>query len=244
MNSSILNAINPSSLTALDLLQIFPSEVGDMEIAEILQTNGGRRTRDLTLSPTPSFESQNQVINIPTTPERPQSHPRNLVEYFKFKKSRDSPTEARSMLLVVAVLVATATFQLGLRRPGGIWQDYYVPDQSNSSTSTDKAHTAGTSVLATNGGTSFLLFVLFNSIGFAVSLSMINILTSKFPLHSELQVCINAMFFTYNTAMVSISPEVVKLPIIISTSILSSITPVLTKYLKVLAFYLPRTVPR
>ncbi|GKV45503.1 hypothetical protein SLEP1_g52575 [Rubroshorea leprosula] len=163
-----VNAINQSGLTALDLLQIFPSKAGDLEIAEILQRNGARRARDLTASQMPTIEYQNQFSNIPTTPERPQSHPRNLLEYFKFKKGRDSPSEARTVLLLVASLVATSTFQMGLSPPGGTWQDNYVPDQ-NKATSTDEAHVAGTSILATSDRVSFLLFALFNSIGFVVS---------------------------------------------------------------------------
>ncbi|GLT62739.1 hypothetical protein SLA2020_353510 [Shorea laevis] len=191
----------------------------------------------------PTFEYQNQFSNNPTTPEIPQSHPRNLLEYFEFKKGRDSPSEARTVLLLVASLVATSTFQMGLSPPGGTWQDNYVPDKNNA-TSTDEAHVAGTSILATSDRVSFLLFAFFNSIGFVVSLSMINILARNFPLQLELQVCIITMFITYGYTLSCITPKDQKLPIIIVTSVLPSITPILTKYLKVLAFQLRRTLLR
>ena len=45
----------------------------------------------------------------------------DFVEYFKFKKGRDSPGETRSALLVVAALVATTSFQFGVNPPGGVW---------------------------------------------------------------------------------------------------------------------------
>ncbi|EOY22731.1 Ankyrin repeat family protein, putative [Theobroma cacao] len=226
-----VNAVNQSGLTALDVLQIFPSEAGDREIADILQHAGAVRARDVMISPTSSCESHNQVINQPRAPQRSRWQTDNLVEYFKFKKGRDPPSEARSALLVIAVLVATATFQVGLSPPGGTWQDNSSPNQTNG-TSITSAYSAGTSIMGTSNGIAFALFVLFNSIGFSMSLFMINILTSKFPLQFELQICMIAMFFTYNTAMASIAPSSVKLFTIIITTVFSSITPLLTRLVK------------
>ncbi|XVF49454.1 hypothetical protein PTKIN_Ptkin04bG0013900 [Pterospermum kingtungense] len=204
-----VNAINQTGLTALDVLQMFPSEAGDREIADILQRAGAVRARDVMISAIPSHESHNEGLNDPGTRTRHQRQTDTLVEYFKFKKGRDSPSEARSALLVIAVLVATATFQVGLSPPGGTWQDNSSPDQSNG-TGLHGSHSAGTSMMANGSGIIFALFMVFNSIGFSTSLHMISILTSKFPLQFELHVCIVAMFFTYNTAMNSIAPDGVK----------------------------------
>ncbi|XVF08543.1 hypothetical protein REPUB_Repub07fG0012300 [Reevesia pubescens] len=226
-----VNAVNQSGLTALDVLQIFPSEAGDREIADILQRAGAMRARDIMISPIPSYESHNQVTNQPRTQRSCFWQTDKVVEYFKFKKGRDSPSEARSNLLVIAVLVATATFQVGVSPPGGTWQDTSSPNQNNG-TSLHKATTAGNSIMGTYDGVAFALFVVFNSIGFSVSLFMINVLTSNFPLQFELQVCMIAMFFTYNTAMTSIAPSSVKLFTIIITSVFSSVTPLLTKLVK------------
>ncbi|XVE56456.1 hypothetical protein DITRI_Ditri04bG0011300 [Diplodiscus trichospermus] len=226
-----VNAVNQTGLTALDVLQIFPSEAGDREIADTLQRAGALRSRDVS----PSDERHNELVNQPRTRPRCQRQTDDLVEYFKFKKGRDSPSEARSALLVIAVLVATATFQVGLSPPGGTWQDSYTPNQNNltgASAGVNGAHTAGTSIMGTSSGITFALFVVFNSIGFAVSLFMINILTSKFPLQFELQICMIALFFTYNTAMQSIAPSSVKVFTIIITSVFSSIAPLLTKLTK------------
>ncbi|KAL4352990.1 hypothetical protein GQ457_06G036250 [Hibiscus cannabinus] len=88
-----VNAVNQCGVTALDVLKMFPSEAGDREIAEALQLPELTRPKCQWLTD-------------------------NVVEYFKFKKDRDSPREARSALLVIAVLVATATFQVGLNPPG------------------------------------------------------------------------------------------------------------------------------
>ncbi|XVF49455.1 hypothetical protein PTKIN_Ptkin04bG0014000 [Pterospermum kingtungense] len=226
-----VNAVNKTGLTTLDVLEIFPSEAGDKEIADILQHAGAVRARDVMISPIPSHESQNEVLNHTRTQPRCQRHTDKLVEYFKFKKGRDSPSDARSALLVIAVLVATATFQVGLSPPGGTWQDNSSPDQNNG-TGLLGAHSAGESVMGTGSAVFFALFVFFNSIGFSMSLYMINILTSKFPLQFELQVCMLAMFFTYNTAMASIAPSGVKVFTIVITNVFSAMTPLLTKLVK------------
>ncbi|XWS60155.1 hypothetical protein CRYUN_Cryun07bG0010800 [Craigia yunnanensis] len=225
-----VNAVNQSGLTALDVLQIFPSEAGDREIADILQRAGAVRARDVMISPIPSYESHSEVINHSRTQPRCQRQTDNLVEYFKFKKGRDSPSEARSDLLVIAVLVATATFQVELIPPGGTWQDSYSRNQNNGS-SHHGAHSAGNSIMGTSSRIAFALFVVFNSLGFSMSLFMINILTSKFPLQFELQFCMVALFFTYNTTMTSIASGSVKLFTIIITSVFSAIT-LLTKLVK------------
>ena len=57
---------------------------------------------------------------------------KDLVKYFTFKKYRDSPSEARS-----ALLVATATFHASLTPPGVPWQESHMPDVSMNRTSTN-----------------------------------------------------------------------------------------------------------
>lgn len=210
--SVLVNAMNHSGLTALDVLLLFPSEAGDREIIEILQGAGAMKARNIT------HTTNNQTSNTSTTPETCQSH--NLVEYFKFKKGRDSPSDARSTLLVIAVLVATATFHVGVNPPGGTWPDTYITHQLNG-TSNEEAHAAGESVWATTNEVAFILSVFFNSVGFFMSLYMIYVLTSRLPLQFELQICMLAMFSTYNTATVNLTPNKLRLYSILTTVILS-----------------------
>lgn len=234
-NSGILevNAKTNSGLTALDLLLIFPSEAGDTEITEILRSAGAMRAKDISHPAISSFQSVNQNSAFSTLEICQTEQPKNLVDYFKFQKGRDSPSEARSALLVIAVLVATATFQVGVNPPGGVWQDSYIPDQSNRKAIITKAHYAGESILATASPIAFALFVLFNSIGLSVSLFMIHILTSRFPLQFELQMCIVALYFTYNTALINMSPDEVKLYVVLVTVIPSSLTAVIAKAIRI-----------
>ncbi|CAH8382321.1 unnamed protein product [Eruca vesicaria subsp. sativa] len=224
-----VNAMNKMCLSALDLLVMFPSEAGDREIYEKLIKAGAQRGQDIGGTTT---NLQRTTSTNSTSQERSsESHShKDLVKYFTFKKHRDSPSEARSALLVVASLVATATFQASLTPPGGTWQDTYIPASVN--TPNQPPHIAGQSIMGTFNGIAFTLFVFFNTIGFSVSLSMLNILTLGFPLRFQLQICMMAMYFSHNTAMTSIAPDHVKLYCILITSILAATTPALMRLLE------------
>ncbi|CAM8960304.1 unnamed protein product [Rhodiola kirilowii] len=196
-----VNAINKSTLTALDLLSVFPSEAGDIEIVDILLgASGTRSTAQLTHH------------NAPKPSRICQMQQKNPLDYFKFHRGRDNPSDARNALLVIAVLVATATYQVGLSPPGGIWQD------NNSG-----KDYAGKSIVGTQTQTLFIIFVVFNSMGFSLSMYMIGILTSKFPMRGELQVCLLSVYFTYNVAVNIIAPRGSKTFFIVFTSVLPTL---------------------
>ncbi|KAI5346778.1 PREDICTED: ankyrin [Prunus dulcis] len=175
-----VNNVNHSGLTPLDLLLIFPSEAGDREMEAILRGTGAMRAGDIVHSGIPSHNHPHAPMESDTNPLQ---QPDNLVEFFKFKKGRDSPSDARDALLVVAVLVATTTYQVAANPPGG-----------------------GTDILGSYYPAYFIVFAVFNSIGFSMSLHMIKILTTNFPLQLELHVCIVAMYFTYCSSVLTVAP--------------------------------------
>ncbi|CAN1126731.1 Ankyrin repeat-containing protein BDA1 [Linum perenne] len=206
-----VNAMNNTGLTALDLMLMFPSEAGDREIMEILVTAGAVRGREVLL-----LNPQSQLNG-----ESSCSQEKDMEEYFKFKKGRDSPSDARSALLVIAVLVATATFQLGVNPPGGVWQeDTYMNNTRETEEKDDhKSHIAGESIMGTRNGVAFSIVAVFNTVGFSTALLMISILTTRFPLQLELQICMIAMYVTYNTSIINVSPDGVQMRVILTTAI-------------------------
>ncbi|KAM1368280.1 hypothetical protein PS1_001628 [Malus domestica] len=211
-----VNIVNQGGLTPLDLLLVFPSEAGDREIEEILRGAGASRAQDINHTPS-HCPMETNTLQL--------QQPKNLMEYFKFKKGRDSPSDARTALLVISVLVATATFQVGLSPPNGIWQDSSGSNNNGAGSGSNEpaAHLAGKSILGSNNAVAFVFFVAFNSIGFSLSLYMINVLTSNFPLQLELQICIVEVYCTYNFAVTSIAPDNTKLIIIVITSVLPTL---------------------
>uniref|UniRef100_A0A803L6V0 PGG domain-containing protein n=1 Tax=Chenopodium quinoa TaxID=63459 RepID=A0A803L6V0_CHEQI len=205
MKTLEVNAINNSGLTALDLLLIFPSEAGDREIQEILQGAGALKAQELTL--------HNTTFTTSTNDPSVNNHSEDLIEYFRFHSGRDSPSDVRSALLVITVLVATATYQAGISPPGSVWQD------------DGQGHLAGTSVLGTHDLNSYIILVSCNAIGFNVSLYAIATLTAKFPLQTELQICLFALYVTFNVAVSATSPKSTKTFTAVFTSVTSTIIP-------------------
>lgn len=74
----------------------------------------------------------------------------------------------RDTFMVVASLIATMAFQVGLNPPGGVWQD-------------SKGHIAGKSIFAQTNGFWFYSLMIANTLAFLVSLSTIVLLIFSMP---------------------------------------------------------------
>lgn len=212
-----VNALNKRGLTALDILSIFDSEAGDREIADILIQAGALTAQAIvphTGGENATHDSTNYGSTQPgeRTPTRCRHilncirHHHRWLDYFKYMEGRDSAEFVRSALLLVAALIATATYTAVLQPPGGLWQDNWPPLGSNV-TSIGTTHKAGQAVLGTQNPISYALFLCFNSMGFFASIQMIAYLTNGFPLRMELRIALAALVATYNTAMGALTPN-------------------------------------
>ncbi|OWM75120.1 ankyrin repeat-containing protein BDA1-like [Punica granatum] len=216
-----VNAVNQMGLTALDALSVFTSEAGDKEIGDILILAGATSMRIATESPE-DRTSDTPSNNCPRTRTGMwwqrviyylKCDSNKWFEYFKFKKDRDSPDDVRTALLVVAALITTATYQAVLQPPGGLWQDNLggpVSSTTNNTTSDEiftKPHKAGQAILGNLNPVSYILFLVFNSLGFFAAIQMIMYLTTRFPLQLELRIALYALIATYDTAMGALTPN-------------------------------------
>ncbi|XP_015164519.1 ankyrin repeat-containing protein At2g01680-like [Solanum tuberosum] len=212
-----VNSLNKGGLTPLEVLL---KESGDRDIEEILRTSGAVSAEHLQTSQQEGLPqswvvpvqdpSNEQSSREQTRDDGPRSNSKKLQDFFKYNKTKDCPGKVRDTLLVIAILIATATYQTVLSPPGGVWQDTYWPDHNNSSSSDgimSLRRIAGQSVMGTNNPISYGLFLVFNSIGFYVSLHTINFLTIGFPLQLELQISLVALIATYDTVMSAIAPN-------------------------------------
>ncbi|XP_071688032.1 uncharacterized protein [Rutidosis leptorrhynchoides] len=206
------NSLNKSSLTPLDMLLMFRSESGDREIEEILIQAGALKSENLQTSAYTQEQQQHQTHTSRTESRSPS---RKVLEYFKFNNLRDSPRIVRNTLLVIVILITTATYQATLSPPGGVWQDDFNPstinnsnsNSNNSNTTYVKAHTAGRAVMGTHNPISYSIFLFGNSVGFYTSVYMMYVLTAAFPLRLEFHICLFALCSNYGTCMSAIAPN-------------------------------------
>ncbi|XP_015158647.1 uncharacterized protein [Solanum tuberosum] len=158
--------------------------------------------------------------------DQPRFRSKKLQDFFKYNKT----------LLVIAILIATATYQTVLSPPGGVWQDNYWPEGNNNTNNDVKMSSrriAGQAVMGTNNPISYGLFLAFNSIGFFVSLHTINFLTVGFPLQLELHVSLVALIATCDTAMSAITPNRgISLFFLIFSSVFPILLPYITKLVR------------
>lgn len=207
-----MNSLNKRGLTPLEVL-LEESRDGDIEAT--LRASGAVSVENLqSLQQEGLPHSWAVPVQDPSSREqrrdRPRSISKKLQDFFKYNKSKDPPGKVRDTLLVIAILIATATYQAVLSPPGGVWQDTYWPDDHNRTSNDVKKssrHIAGQSVMGTNNPIAYGLILVFNSIGFFVSLHTINFLTIGFPLQLELQVSLIALVATYDTVMTAITPS-------------------------------------
>ncbi|KAL8537492.1 hypothetical protein ACS0TY_012568 [Phlomoides rotata] len=112
-------------------------------------------------------------------------------------------TKKRDAIMVVAILIATMAFQVGVSPPGGIWQD--------DSTDIAKPYRAGESVMAHNHPKAFKSFMRSNTICFVSSLSTILLLISGLPFRRRIfmWVLMVIMWQTITTVAVTFAISVV-----------------------------------
>ncbi|KAL3742734.1 hypothetical protein ACJRO7_018103 [Eucalyptus globulus] len=118
----------------------------------------------------------------------------NWFRHFQYDPKRDSASEVRNILLIIATLVATVTFQAGVNPPGGIWQD------------NDDGHSAGRAIYASHQ-IAFYVFLISNTFALSTSLLVIVCLTYRFPLHFEIWVATASMMVTYASAIFAVTPH-------------------------------------
>ncbi|GLT45036.1 hypothetical protein SLA2020_189010 [Shorea laevis] len=202
-----VNALNVNHSTALDVLMQSPRDLRDLEIESTLQAAGVLCAKDLHIItrewvPSPAKVPQ-MTRSLVSHQSMDESNSRKLVTEHKHTDWLD---RKRSALMVVASLIATVAFQAAVTPPGGVWQD----DRGSQ-----EPHTAGTSVMADKDPFYYGQFMIFNTIAFLASLSIILLLISGLPMKRRrwmwiqmviMWVAITAQGITYFLSFRYISP--------------------------------------
>ncbi|XP_010056381.1 uncharacterized protein LOC104444417 [Eucalyptus grandis] len=124
----------------------------------------------------------------------PPENPLKLLTVLFNHEGRDSPTEVRNVLLVVATLIAAVTFQAGVSPPGGVWQD------------SSSGRVPGQAIYASQTGP-FYVFLVCNTLALASSINLIISLTWGFPFFLEVVVATVSMAVTYGSAIFAVTPK-------------------------------------
>ena len=157
MCSVKVNAKNLEGKTALDIFEM--NMPNDKDAKMILCRAGTKKASAIT--------------NVMILPHFLQESQTSFESFISFFGIRDEST--RNMILLVATLIATATYQCALSPPGGFWQDDCSSHNStiDNSTSIDvalKPHRAGNMILS---GSHLHFFMVLNSTAFLTSVGTI-----------------------------------------------------------------------
>ncbi|XP_022751715.1 ankyrin repeat-containing protein BDA1-like [Durio zibethinus] len=156
-----VNAVNSNKLKALDILGEGPNQSNDQEVVQMLHLASMPKPDSQAL--TELSQANDAVIDVDTKTN-------DLTSKRDTKNSFKGLVEMRRGIMVMAVLIATVTFEVALNPPGGLWQDW------GASVSND-THRPGKSVAGEISPNSLTWFLVWDSIGFLASMSIILVLT-------------------------------------------------------------------
>jgi hypothetical protein len=202
-----VNATNKSGLSALDVSDVILQMVGSGELTDymlrdLLLRAGALRASELA----GIIETAQVLLHHPTIAERAVPPPQilDLLQYLLqeisllnpwkpwktlAKEVKNSSLENQSALLVVAVLIATMTYQAvltppkespGRRASAPAYLSHHLPE--------------------------FIAFMVPNSIGFFSSLAVILLVMDEFPLKSLMEISVRCLAASYVSMLFLIAP--------------------------------------
>lgn len=194
-----VNAKNFEDLTAMDIFHLHQDSL-DKKIGNILHRARAKRA--------------SEIIITPSTLAEKLGRPLSLVEmrdvYFGIigQSLQKSPNDVRNVILVVATLIATATYQASLSAPGGYWQEDIPPTNttttSNNVSQVLKPHRAGEMIFKTSD---LIIFLVSNGLGFCSSVLTIIIVIVGLPFSHILYLSMSCLLYAYFTAMALTFPS-------------------------------------
>ncbi|KAI9162530.1 hypothetical protein LWI28_028245 [Acer negundo] len=192
-----VNAMNYGGFTALDILDVLPQEgKRDVDIEMILQREGAMRATDLGKV---ILDCTNNEKWIESQRNGDRSSHLQPTWYWPRKARRKTPREAYDVLLVIATLILTMTFQAALNAPGGKVVDNNIIYISRSS--------LWFQVYKQSSNYLLRLFIWFDSIAFIASASMIIIIVHEIAFKPWMLISVFSIYGAYICLIKVVSPR-------------------------------------
>ncbi|XP_059455127.1 ankyrin repeat-containing protein BDA1-like [Corylus avellana] len=183
------NSKNKYGQTALDVLEasnVYPRDFKYAEIKNILKEAGVKT----------SIDDQSWLKRgwrrICSSLGRRLKHQGNWID------------ETRGTLMVVATVMATIAFQVGINPPGGVWQEY-VKTEDKSQACTEEICEAGTGILSYLWPEEYQLLLKFNTTSFIASVCIVLLVISGFPLTSKFSVWFLSLTMTTSVVFMTLT---------------------------------------
>ncbi|KAL7123114.1 hypothetical protein ACP275_01G085600 [Erythranthe tilingii] len=206
-----VNALNLDGETAVDVLIQSRRDVRDTEIEESLKKGGGIGNLERNAPPLQHMNySTLYSSNSSSTKMRKNDNTWNGL----LKQQSEWLERKKDSLMIVASLIATMAFQVGVNPPGGVWQEDKLFDSEGNPEV--YPHVAGFSVFASNYPEGYPRFYMINTISFIASLSIILLLMSGLPIRRRFfmwilmvitWVAITAIALTYLLSITVLTPD-------------------------------------
>ncbi|KAL7160174.1 hypothetical protein ABFS83_01G076600 [Erythranthe nasuta] len=206
-----VNALNLDGKTAVDVLIQSRRDLRDMEIEESLKKGGGIGNLESNAPPPQDMNySTLYSSNSSSTKMRKKDNTWNGM----LKQQSEWLERKKDSLMIVASLIATMAFQVGVNPPGGVWQEDKIVDSEGN---LEKyPHVAGFSVFASNYPKGYPRFYMINTISFIASLSIILLLMSGLPIRRRFfmwilmvitWIAITTLALTYLLSITVLTPD-------------------------------------
>lgn len=215
-----VNALNGNQLTALDIYynlgkQSLSGYVHN-KVLKVLQGAGARRSQNLNVSVSVLSAPVPEQVNVCVYGAKliynflvRIADSLNICNLWSamIKELEGSPVETKNALMVVAVLIATVTYQAVLSPPGGFKQSTDNTGDSNGPPEIIgvKLHSNGMAVISSDPAI-FAIVTVFGTIGFFSSMIIIFILTRGFPLKVLLWLALFAVCADFVCSLMYIAP--------------------------------------
>ncbi|XP_043718007.1 ankyrin repeat-containing protein BDA1-like [Telopea speciosissima] len=179
-----VKAKNNHGWTALDLDESVrhPEEPLEVQnISNILHNKNNQVKMINKLFPFPFPFSPNKLSKLAI-------HRRHrFLHYFNFSVSEDTSLDVRNTLMVILVLIATITFEVGINPPAGNWQEDYNNGKLR----------AGDPIWMSKDRVGYIIFAAVNCAGFVTSSMMIFRLVEGHSYSGPVQLAQSLLVFTY-----------------------------------------------